>query len=143
MKYYEVYDATGERLLAHGNSRECMKILKCKSMDSFYALVNRSIRGINKKYKVIIRLGGDTEYPVLGKYDPVAAMSDNEKNEFGNWMRMRRKKLGITQKELAEAAGITCVSVNRYETGRRLPGEEYKKIIVNTMERMKEDGNAV
>lgn len=70
MKYYEIYDKETGRLLAKGNSRECRKKLGCSSMDTFYALVNRSLRGINKKYDVKIVKGGLADYPVLGKDDP-------------------------------------------------------------------------
>lgn len=71
MNYYAVYDAKTDRLLAEGNARECRKVLGCSSIDSFYALVNRSARGINKKYRVVIKKGGEVEYPVLGKNDPL------------------------------------------------------------------------
>lgn len=70
MNYYEVYSkATGE-LIARGTARECRKKLGCASMDSFYALVNRAKRGINQSYTVVIKKGGETDYPVLGKDEP-------------------------------------------------------------------------
>lgn len=71
MNYYEVYSAKTGELLARGNARECREKLGCSSMDTFYALVNRSARGINKSYKVIKKRGGDVLYPVLGKSDPL------------------------------------------------------------------------
>ena len=71
MNYYEVYDAKTGDLLAKGTSWECMKKLGCTSNDSFYALVNRSRRGIIKKYTVKIEKGGLSDYPVLGKNDPL------------------------------------------------------------------------
>lgn len=71
MNYYEVYDAHTGDLLAFGNARECRKELGCASLDSFYALANRSRRGINKKYRVVIKRGGDVDYPVLGVHDPL------------------------------------------------------------------------
>lgn len=70
MNYYEIRDAVTGKLIARGNSRECRKILGCSSMDTFYALVNRSRRGINKKYSVVILKGSEADYPVLGKEDP-------------------------------------------------------------------------
>lgn len=76
MNYYEIYDAKTEDLLAKGTSWECMKKLGCASHDSFYALVNRSSRGINKKYKVKIIKGGLADYPVLGKKDPLYKKGD-------------------------------------------------------------------
>lgn len=38
-----------------------------------------------------------------------------------NKMRELRKALGLTQKELAEKAGITHAAINRYENGLRVP----------------------
>ena len=59
MNYYEIYDAYSGELLG------------CASLDSFYALANRARRGINKKYRVVIKKGGQVDYPVLGKDDPL------------------------------------------------------------------------
>jgi len=70
MNYYAIYDAFSDELLAEGNARECRKQLGCASLDSFYALANRARRGINKKYRVVIKKGGEVDYPVLGKDDP-------------------------------------------------------------------------
>lgn len=67
MNYYEIYDRRTEQLIAKGTARECRRTLGCASLDSFYALANRSERGINKKYIVKKMKGGDTDYPVLGK----------------------------------------------------------------------------
>ena len=71
MNYYEVYLADNGCLVARGTARECKKQLGCSSLDTFYALANRSIRGINKKYTVIRKKGGETDYPVLGDNDPI------------------------------------------------------------------------
>ena len=79
MNYYAVYDAESDRLLAEGNARECQKKLGCSSLDTFYALANRSARGINKKYRVVIKKGGEVEYPVLGKSDPLYEKYREEK----------------------------------------------------------------
>lgn len=74
MNYYEIYLGSTGELLARGNARECKRKLGCASMDSFYALVNRSYRGINHKYRVIIKKGGEVDYPVLGVHDPIYKM---------------------------------------------------------------------
>lgn len=71
MNYYEIYLADSGRLVAKGNAVECRKQLGCASLDSFYNLATRSIRGINKKYIVIRKKGGETDYPVLGANDPI------------------------------------------------------------------------
>lgn len=70
MNYYEVYLKESGRLVARGTARECRRQLGCASLDSFYALANRSIRGINGKYTVVKKKGGETDYPVLGVNDP-------------------------------------------------------------------------
>lgn len=66
MNYYAIYRSSTGELLAEGTAKECRKKLGCASIDSFYALANRSIRGINKAYTVIKKKGGETDYPVLG-----------------------------------------------------------------------------
>lgn len=76
MNYYEIYDRYSDELLAKGTARECRKQLGCASLDSFYALANRARRGINQKYRVVILKGGETDYPVLGKDDPIYAMKE-------------------------------------------------------------------
>ncbi len=80
MNLYEIYDKESGILLARGNARECKKKLGCSSIDSFYALANRSLRGINKSYKVVITKGGNTYYPVLGEDDPLRKENADEKN---------------------------------------------------------------
>lgn len=70
MKYYEIYLALTDELLAKGTARECRDKLGCSSLDTFYALATRSNRGINKRYRVVIKNGGEVDYPVLGIKDP-------------------------------------------------------------------------
>lgn len=70
MNYYEIYDKATGILIAKGTAKECKKSLGCASIDSFYALANRSRRGINKTYRVVIKKGGETDYPVLGPGTP-------------------------------------------------------------------------
>lgn len=38
-----------------------------------------------------------------------------------NRLKARRKELGLTQKQVAEAAGLTCQSYQRYECGKVIP----------------------
>ena len=71
MNYYAIYDAYSGELLAEGNAEECRKQLGCASLDSFYALANRARRRINKKYRANKKKGGEVDYPVLGKDDPI------------------------------------------------------------------------
>nr|DAU22910.1 MAG TPA: hypothetical protein [Caudoviricetes sp.] len=51
-------------------------------MDSFYALANRSKRGINKNYRVVILKGGETDYPVLGADGPDRQIREKTKKEL-------------------------------------------------------------
>ena len=90
MKYYEIHDRQTGKLLARGNARECRRQLGCASIDSFYALANRSLRGINQKYAVKIFKGGEVEYPVLGQNDPILTMEEERKSELLH---------GLSQKE--------------------------------------------
>lgn len=71
LNYYEIYSAKTDELLAKGTAIECRRQLGCASLDSFYALANRSRRGISKTYRVVIKKGGETDYPVLGENDPI------------------------------------------------------------------------
>lgn len=82
MNYYEIYDRYSDELLARGTARECRDQLGCASMDSFYALANRSKRGINKGYRVVILKGGETDYPVLGADGPDRQIRERTKKEL-------------------------------------------------------------
>lgn len=84
MKYYEIYDAKTDRLLAKGTARECKRILGCPNINAFYMLANRSLRGINKAYRVIIKKGGETDYPVLGENHPVHLRERELREEIGD-----------------------------------------------------------
>ena len=77
MNYYEIYERVTGELLAHGTARECRRELGCASLDSFYALVGRSLRGVNRKYTVVKKRGGETEYPVLGHADHTDNVREN------------------------------------------------------------------
>ena len=82
MNYYEIYDRYSDELLARGTARECRDQLGCASTDSFYALANRSKRGINKNYRVVILKGGETDYPVVGADGPDRRMREKIKKEL-------------------------------------------------------------
>ena len=82
MNYYEIYDRYSDELLARGTARECRNQLGCASMDSFYALANRSLRGINRNYRVVILKGGQTDYPVLGETGPDKEIQEKMKKEL-------------------------------------------------------------
>ena len=45
-----------------------------------------------------------------------------EDQEFAEWLKAARLKQGISQREMAEAAGIPVRTLQEYEQGRCLPG---------------------
>jgi transcriptional regulator with XRE-family HTH domain len=50
----------------------------------------------------------------MGKYDPAPTLA-------AGLLRLARDKAGVTQSELAAAAGVTQQSISSYETGRKEP----------------------
>ena len=43
-------------------------------------------------------------------------------SDFGNILRKSRKEKKMTQMQLAEASGLSVMSIRRYESGERFPG---------------------
>ena len=52
---------------------------------------------------------------------------------FGNIVRRERKKQGLTQAELAEKAGVSTMTIRRYESGDRKPRLEEAIKIAGTL----------
>lgn len=50
-------------------------------------------------------------------------------SDIGNAIRIARKYKGLTQEELAKLAGISMMSIRRYESGERMPTEKIVKSI--------------
>lgn len=48
-------------------------------------------------------------------------MTQNKKNTCGDKIKLYRKQQGITQKQLAEKAGIATISIQQYEANSRNP----------------------
>ena len=46
-------------------------------------------------------------------------------DNFGQRLKTERERLGLTQKELAEAVSISYVTQSNYETGKRKPDTKY------------------
>lgn len=46
-------------------------------------------------------------------------------DNFGQRLKNERERLGLTQKELAEAVSISYVTQSNYETGKRKPDTKY------------------
>jgi transcriptional regulator with XRE-family HTH domain len=49
-------------------------------------------------------------------------------------LKQYRTKLGMTQQELANAVGICLLSVQRYESGRRIPAVDVAKKICDELQ---------
>jgi DNA-binding XRE family transcriptional regulator len=68
---------------------------------------------------------------VLEKYKQCSMKSIVGEMEFKDKVRMVRARLFLTQGQLAKALGCTLATVNRWETGKKLPGfileEKFKK----------------
>ena len=47
-----------------------------------------------------------------------------------NRLRSKRKELRITQKELAEAVGVSLITISRYERSERIPDSNILSKIV-------------
>lgn len=54
-------------------------------------------------------------------------------NDYGRNIKNARKKLGLTQKELAEASGVAKVTIQQYETGKRQPRLEQLSMLAEAM----------
>ena len=52
---------------------------------------------------------------------------------IGKRISTRRKKLGLTQEQLAEKAGVTAQAVSKWENGHNLPDIENLQIIANIL----------
>ena len=48
-------------------------------------------------------------------------MSNNQKGYKISWVKVARKRLGITQCELGARLNVSTVTVNRWENGKRSP----------------------
>ena len=56
-----------------------------------------------------------------------------EENGIGERIRYYRKLAGLTQSELAKKAGISMMSIRRYETGERVPNLETLRKIASCL----------
>lgn len=48
---------------------------------------------------------------------------------FGAWLRQRRNALGLAQKELAEQAGCSAVTIEKIESGKRRPSSQVAEML--------------
>lgn len=48
---------------------------------------------------------------------------------YGEWLRFYRERAGLTQRELAGDAGVSYVTVNHLENGRRRASERVTRLL--------------
>ena len=85
------------------------------------------LRGIDRFEKIKARTLDNLNVNLL-REEPSDWIVDmrfpKEPDSIGEMIRKRRKYAGMTQQDLADAAGISVMSVRRYETGERTPNVE-------------------
>ena len=75
--------------------------------------------------------------PTAGNVDELDAFSVSDQR-LSNRLLRRRKATGLTQKELAELAGIRVETLNRIEKGRTTPDFKSIRKLVNAMNNQRE-----
>lgn len=60
-KFYMVYLAADDSIVAVGSAKECVEQMGISSVDSFYAIVSRVRHGKNQKYEVVVDESDDDE----------------------------------------------------------------------------------
>ena len=58
---------------------------------------------------------------------------------YGDWLRFYRDRDGYTQRQLAEDAGVSYVTVNHLENGRRAASERVARLLADELEVRPED----
>ena len=53
----------------------------------------------------------------------------NDGLEFGQWLKQKRKELGITHKELAYAARCSIATIEKLESGQRKPSKQVADLL--------------
>ena len=57
------------------------------------------------------------------------------KGRFGSHIRTIREKLKLTQQEVADACGVTDVTISNWESGKRFPDAEIIPLLAKTLRR--------
>jgi hypothetical protein len=60
-KFYMVYLAADDSIVAVGSAQECVEQMGLSSVDSFYAIVSKVRHGKRPKYEVIVTEGDEDE----------------------------------------------------------------------------------
>jgi predicted ATPase/transcriptional regulator with XRE-family HTH domain len=65
--------------------------------------------------------------------------STNRPVVFGEWLKIRRKTLDLTQAELAQRAGCSVHALRKIESGERRPSKQLAGLLANSLEVPSED----
>lgn len=57
----------------------------------------------------------------------------DEPTSFGEWMKQRRKALGLTQKELARQVGYSISALRKIESNERRPSQQTAEVFANEL----------
>jgi transcriptional regulator with XRE-family HTH domain len=52
---------------------------------------------------------------------------------FGQWLRQRRKELGLTQEELGERISYSGETIRKIEAGRRRPSKRLARLLAKAL----------
>lgn len=61
-------------------------------------------------------------------------MSERDATTFGQWLRRRRKGLGLTQAELARKVGCATITVQKIEADERRPSRDMASWLAEAFE---------
>jgi predicted ATPase/DNA-binding XRE family transcriptional regulator len=78
----------------------------------------------------VITPGADPKYATISK-----TTMDEEKTPitFGEWLKLRRKAVDLTQDELAKRAGCSVGAVRKIEAGERRPSKQLAELIARAL----------
>ena len=65
------------------------------------------------------------------KSDTILGME--EENNFGQWLKHRRRRLDLTQQQLADCAACSVVTIRKFETGERRPSRALAELLANCL----------
>lgn len=56
-----------------------------------------------------------------------------DENQFGQWLKRRRRQLDLTQQQLADCAACSAVTIRKFETGERRPSRELAELLADCL----------
>src|SRR5262245_64112323 len=72
-----------------------------------------------------------TKLPTSGIVSAAGGKAYGGNIPFGQWLRLRRKKMGLTQENLAERVSCTFETIRKIEAGRRRPSRQLAEILAD------------